>query len=72
MMGANSDITPDMPIREAMQRHPATRPIFLRHRLDSCCGGIHTIVTAALARGLDPDRLLAEVRAAADNETAGH
>ena len=60
-------ITPDMSIREAMEQFPATRPIFMRHRLDSCCGGSHTIAAAALARGLDPDQVLAEVRAAAGN-----
>lgn len=58
-------ISPDMTIRDAMARYPATRPVFSRHRLDLCCGGIHTIAVAALARGLDPDRLMAEVRAAA-------
>ena len=63
---STDDITPEMPIREAMEKHPATRPIFMRHRLDVCCGGVHSIATAALARGLDPDLLLAELRAAAE------
>ncbi len=68
MNDRESDIRPEMPIREAIERHPATRAVFLRHRLESCCGGIHSIATAALARGLDPDRLLDEVRAAAKKD----
>jgi iron-sulfur cluster repair protein YtfE (RIC family) len=68
MTGAGGDITPDMAIRDAMLKHPATRAIFLRHKLDTCCGGAHSIATAALARGLDPDLFLAEVRAAAEAE----
>jgi iron-sulfur cluster repair protein YtfE (RIC family) len=59
------EITPDMTIREAMELYPATRAVFGRHRLDLCCGGSHEIAVAALARGLDPDGLLAEVKAAA-------
>ncbi len=70
MTNANGDITPETPIREAIRSHPATRPIFMRHRLESCCGGIHSIAAAALARGLDPDRLLEELRAAAASESA--
>jgi iron-sulfur cluster repair protein YtfE (RIC family) len=54
-----------MTIREAIDRYPGTRAVFMRHRLDACCGGMHSIAVAALARGLDPDRLMAEVRTAA-------
>ena len=59
------DIFGETAIRDAIERHPATREIFLRHRLETCCGGIHSIATAALARGLDPDVFLAELRLAA-------
>ena len=58
-------LSPEMTIRDAMERFPGTRAVFSRHRLDLCCGGAHTIVVAALARGLDPDTLMAEVRQAA-------
>lgn len=58
-------ISPEMTIREAIDRYPGTRAVFMRHRLDACCGGMHSIAVAALARGLDPDRLLDEVRTAA-------
>jgi iron-sulfur cluster repair protein YtfE (RIC family) len=59
-------IRPEATIREVIACYPATRAVFARHRLDACCGGSHSIATAALARGLDPDGVLAEVRAAAD------
>ena len=58
-------ISPEMTIREAMARYPGTRAVFTRHRLDLCCGGMHSIAVAALAKGLDPDRLMEEVRTAA-------
>ncbi len=55
-----------MTIRETMDRYPATRAIFARHRLDVCCGGAHAIAVAALATGLDPDALLDELNGAID------
>jgi regulator of cell morphogenesis and NO signaling len=64
-MGRVRKITSDMEIRDVMARYPGTRAVFARHRLDACCGGAHAIAVAALARGLDPDQILAEVRAAA-------
>lgn len=57
-------IEPDSPIREVIAAYPSTRAVFSRHKLDACCGGIHTVAVAALARGLDPDRVLEEIRAA--------
>lgn len=60
-----SALSPQMTIRDAMERFPTTRAVFSRHRLDLCCGGAHSIIVAALARGLDPDLLMAEVRQAA-------
>ena len=62
---SSAEIDPNMTIRDAIARFPATRVVFTRHRLDACCGGAHSIAAAALAKGLDPDKLLAEVREAA-------
>ena len=59
------EIRPDMEIRQVMTHFPKTRAIFVRHGLDACCGGMHSIAVAALARGLDPDSVMAEIRAAA-------
>ena len=64
-MSEGRGIMPEMTVREVMDLFPATRSILMRHRLDVCCGGAHSVATAALARGLDPDRLLHELRAAA-------
>jgi regulator of cell morphogenesis and NO signaling len=61
----NGRISPDTTIRDAMTRYPATRGVFAKHRLDLCCGGAHAIAVAALAVGLDPDKLMAEVLRAA-------
>ena len=54
-----------MRIRDVIEAFPSTRIVFVRHGLEACCGGSHTIAAAALARGLDPDAVLSEVREAA-------
>jgi regulator of cell morphogenesis and NO signaling len=66
MKTPESGISPEMTIRDAMERFPGTRAVFFKHRLDTCCGGAHAIAVAALAKGLDPDLLLKEVREAAE------
>lgn len=55
----------DQTVSRVIELFPATRAVFARHGLDTCCGGIHPIGMAARARGVDPDRLLAELNAAA-------
>lgn len=63
------------PLREAAPSAPvtlgelaATRPgatqVFLRHRIDFCCGGSTTLEQAARDKGLAPEVLLAEIEAA--------
>ncbi len=47
--------------------HPAATRIFLRHRLDFCCGGRRTLAEACAEAGLDPQAIAAEL----DAETAG-
>ena len=39
--------------------------VFLRHGLDFCCKGQRSIAAACAAKGLDPNAVLAELRAAA-------
>jgi len=46
-------IAPNMPIREVIASFPATREVFARHGLDTCCGGAHPIQAAARAHGLE-------------------
>lgn len=43
--------------------HPASTLVFLRHRLDFCCGGGQKLRDACEAAGLDPDAVIAEIAA---------
>jgi regulator of cell morphogenesis and NO signaling len=43
--------------------HPASTQVFLRHRLDFCCGGGQKLDTACRVAGLDPDAIIAEIAA---------
>ncbi len=40
---------------------PAAVHVFLRHRLDFCCGGGQKLSNACLAAGLDPQTVIAEI-----------
>lgn len=44
--------------------HPACAAVFLKHRIDFCCGGDVTIDAACAARGLDVEAVRAELDAA--------
>jgi regulator of cell morphogenesis and NO signaling len=41
--------------------HPASTRVFLRHRLDFCCGGGQKLADACRAAGLDPAAVIAEI-----------
>lgn len=43
--------------------HPGATRVFLRHRLDFCCGGRKKLIDACQAAGLDPDGIAAEIAA---------
>lgn len=43
--------------------HPAATHIFLRHRLDFCCGGAQPLEEACHEAGLDPETVIAEIGA---------
>lgn len=45
--------------------YPLSTQVFLRHRLDFCCGGKQTLGDACRARGLDPDSVIREIEAEA-------
>ena len=55
----------ELTVRETMERWPATRAVLVARGLDLCCGGVHPVAMAARAHGVDPDVLIAELRAAA-------
>ena len=44
--------------------HPAATRVFLRHRLDFCCGGRQKLTDACKESGLDPAAIVAEITAA--------
>ena len=54
----------ELTVRETLERWPATRAVLVSRGLDLCCGGVHPVAMAARAHGVDPDALLAELRAA--------
>lgn len=45
--------------------NPSATRVFLRHRLDFCCGGRRTLAEACKSAGLDPAAILEELEAAA-------
>jgi regulator of cell morphogenesis and NO signaling len=47
--------------------HPAATTVFLRHRLDFCCGGRQTLEDACRDAGLDPAGVTAEIASLADD-----
>lgn len=55
----------DQTVKEVGERYPETQKVFARYGLDLCCGGVHSIRTAADANGVDAERLLADLNAAA-------
>jgi regulator of cell morphogenesis and NO signaling len=59
-------------VYDLIRSHPATRAVFERHGVDTCCGSRVSVEEAARRDGLDPVRLCAELRAATENGQAGH
>lgn len=56
-------ITPDQKIMDVVERYPQTAQVFAQYGLDMCCGGIHPIVVAAQAHGVDIACLISEINA---------
>lgn len=46
--------------------NPSATRVFLRHRLDFCCGGRRTLAEACKSAGLDPAAILEELEAASN------
>jgi iron-sulfur cluster repair protein YtfE (RIC family) len=53
-------------VHDLIHRHPATRAVFQRYGVDTCCGSVVSVEEAARRDGLDAARLCAELRAAAE------
>ncbi len=56
-------IDPNETIGQIATAHPASTLVFLRHRLDFCCGGGQKLADACQAAGLDPETVIAEIAA---------
>lgn len=52
-------------VHDLIRRHPATRAVFQRFGVDTCCGSVVSVEEAARRDGLDATVLCAELRAAA-------
>lgn len=53
-------------IKEIVARFPATKPVFNRFGLDTCCGGGVRVDEAARRDGLDVNAVIAALREALD------
>jgi len=63
--------TINTPLGELARSQPSSTRVFLRHRLDFCCGGRHTLAEACAKAGLDATQIARELEAEAEgtNET---
>lgn len=49
------------PIGDIAREQPSSTRVFLRHKLDFCCGGRRPLVDACAKAGLDPDQIVREL-----------
>lgn len=67
----NPTISEKKIVNEIIHDLPGALAVFRRHGIDSCCGGHLTLEKAAKSAGIDPYRLIAELRLEArEAETA--
>jgi regulator of cell morphogenesis and NO signaling len=57
-------ISPDDTLGNVATANPAATAVFLRHRLDFCCGGGRRLADACRAAGLNPAKVIEEIDAA--------
>lgn len=62
--------TLQMSLGEIATTSPAATRVFLRHKLDFCCGGRKSLADACRAAGLDPDTIVHELEAEVSREDA--
>ena len=65
MQTTDQPITGDTLVNDAVQRFPATLPLFAALGIDTCCGGGKPVEEAARRHGADPAELLARLNEAA-------
>lgn len=56
-------IDPNLSLGQVATAHPASTLVFLRHRLDFCCGGAQRLADACRDAQLDPAALIKEIEA---------
>jgi regulator of cell morphogenesis and NO signaling len=65
-----SEIYRETSIGDAVARELRTAAVFTRYGIDFCCGGRRTIEDACVGAHLDPDRVVADLRAVVDASPA--
>src|SRR5689334_7628369 len=60
-------ITTETHVAEIAIADPATIKVFQQHHIDFCCGGRLPLAEACSRHGLDPDAILAELRAVGES-----
>lgn len=60
----------DTPLAELARSQPSSTRVFLRHKLDFCCGGKRTLAEACARAGLDPQEVVRELAAEAADPQA--
>ena len=68
--GCDTMITKDMTLADVVKEHPNTIGFLNGLHLDYCCGGHDPIEIAVREKGLDVEKFLAELNAAAARQTA--
>jgi regulator of cell morphogenesis and NO signaling len=56
-------LDPTQTLGQVAAAHPSSTLVFLRHRLDFCCGGGQRLQDACREAGLDPTNLIREIEA---------
>jgi regulator of cell morphogenesis and NO signaling len=55
-------LTPEVPIGRLAAEYPLATRVFARHKIDFCCGGGLPLADVCATKGLDPERVLDEIR----------
>lgn len=67
---AGANISAQDTLNDIVGRYPQTLPLLQQYGLDTCCGGMLSLATAAEHHGLALDELLAVLRGAGERAAA--